>query len=205
MRKALKNYADFLFCEAPHTIRTINEPKEEIKDENNDINKQEEKGWWFSETNKSYDALQTTDCDIGFDETLEHINSFFEKHGPIDGIFAFSQGASLGSILCHISYTNNEKYKFIRFQFSILVAGFKSGQTQHDIYYDMNNKINIPSLHLIGKSDKVIPSEMGLKLTNYFVNPKIHLHDAGHFIPVNAESKNVYIEFLTEMSKNNIE
>jgi hypothetical protein len=199
LRKSLKNYADFVFCQAPHVLPNQNVQNEENK--LSELNLQEETGWWFSAFDKSYNALDITDCDTGFNETLEYINSLFEKQGPFHGIFAFSQGACLGSILSQISSTNNEKYNFIRFKFAILIAGFKSGQLMHDIYYDLDNKINIPSLHLIGTGDKVIPSDMALKLTNYFVDPKVHMHEGGHFIPVNAESKKSFIDFLTEMSK----
>ncbi len=54
---------------------------------------------------------------------------------------------------------------------------------------------------MIGTRDEIISSEMALNLTNYFVDPKVHMHDGGHFIPVNAESKKSFIDFLTEMSK----
>ncbi len=205
MRKSLKNYAEFIFCESPHIIpkqtKKDNESDQNEEKKLNELNLQEEKGWWFSFSDKSYDACQITDCDFGFTESLDYIDDLFKQQGPFDGIFAFSQGASFGSILCRLSFTNSEKYNFIRFKFAILVAGFKSGQIQHDIYYDLDNKINIPSLHLIGTSDKVISSEMSLKLTDYFSNAKVHMHDGGHFIPVNAESKSFYIDFLTEMNK----
>ena len=202
----MKNYAEFIFCESPHVIPKQNNDNENETCENEEKKLsepiiQEEKGWWFSRSDKSYNACEITDCDTGFNDTLDFINIIFQKQGPFDGIFSFSQGASLGSILSQISFSNNERFNFIRFKFAILVAGFKSGQKQHDIFYNLENKINIPTLHLIGNGDKVIPSDMSLTLTNYFVNPKIHMHEGGHFIPVNAESKIAYIDFLNEMNK----
>ena len=64
---------------------------------------------------------------------------------------------------------------------------------------DLDKKIDIDSLHVIGKSDKLVPYENALELTNYFVNSQTYLHELGHFIPNNTESKNVYCEFLKKM------
>lgn len=41
------------------------------------------------------------------------------------------------------------------FSFAILVAGFKSRSTPHDPLY--SKKISIPTLHVFGETDKVIP------------------------------------------------
>jgi len=93
----------------------------------------------------------------------------------------------------------DQKYKFINFKFAIIIAGFKSNQMNHNIYYDLNNKIKLSSLHLIGKEDKVIPEEMATKLTHYFESPQVFFHNSGHLIPVNAESKNAIFEFLNKI------
>ena len=201
LRKALKNQAEFVFCEAPHVVKD----KEEIKKEGVDGGSEVVKGWWFSKEDGSYDALETTDCQNGFEESLAYLDNVFETQGPFDGILAFSQGACLASILCRISQQNSSsqesvKFKFIKFKFAIIVAGFKSGQVQHEIYYDKYKKIDLPSLHVIGKADKVIPFEMSMALTEYFTNPSVFVHDLGHYIPVNAESKNAFTQFLTQFS-----
>jgi predicted esterase len=196
LRKILKNHVEFIFCEAPHQVPMS---PEENQDDNQDL-----RGWWFSSEKKTYDALDSTDCELGFDQTLEYVNTIFKTQGPFDGIFAFSQGACLGSILCRIS-TNNfdsgtkSKYEHIKFKFAILVAGFKSGQTAHSSYFNMDSKLEMPTIHVIGNTDKVIPCEMSESLTTYFMNPRILRHEGGHFIPVNSESKSIFVEFLNEM------
>lgn len=40
---------------------------------------------------------------------------------------------------------------------------------------------------------------MSQELTNYFSEPSIFIHELGHFIPVNAESKSAFVEFLNKM------
>ncbi len=90
-------------------------------------------------------------------------------------ILFYFEGACLAGMLCKISNENPEekKYKFISFKFAIIIAGFKSNQCQHSVFYDLNKKINIPSCHIIGKEDKVIPCEMASKLVEYFKSPKV--------------------------------
>jgi hypothetical protein len=99
LRKMLKSCAEFIFIDAPHLI-----PIEEEggQDDNND------RGWWFSQSNKCYKALEKTDCDFGFDETLKYIDSIFETKGPFDGIFTFSQ-----VILIYINNNSNNYLKLI--------------------------------------------------------------------------------------------
>ena len=191
LRKYLKNHADFVFCEAPHSLPKVSNV-EASTDEN-------EKGWWFSTPDKSYDAIEVTDCDSGFGETLDYINGVFKEKGPFDGILGFSQGGCLAAILSKISLDAQNTYEFIRFEFAIVVAGFKSNQRPHEIFYDSSNKIRMPSLHLIGNGDKVIPRDMATHLTSYFLDPEVFYHEAGHFIPVNAESKVAFVNFLSLM------
>lgn len=198
LRKYLKNHAEFIFCEAPHTIPK----KADSSDLDNNASSSEiEKGWWFSTTDKSYNALDVTECDSGFSEAIGFINEIFQTKGPFDGIFGFSQGGCLASILCKIAMNQENIYEFIRFKFAIIAAGFKSNQTQHNCFYDLNIKISLPTLHLIGNGDKVIPSDLSNNLTNYFLDPKILYHDGGHFIPVNAESKVAFVEFLSSLKQ----
>lgn len=39
---------------------------------------------------------------IGFSKTIELIEETFDKYGPFDGIFGFSQGACLVGLLCDL-------------------------------------------------------------------------------------------------------
>jgi len=189
LRKYLRNHAEFIFCEAPHVI-----PKRE--QDSGPSTDEIEKGWWFSAADRSY-TLDVTSCDDGFSETLKYINGIFETQGPFDGIFGFSQGGCLAGVLCKIASNQDSQFEYIRFNFAIIVAGFKSFQTQHEIFYNLNNKTNLPTLHVIGNADQVISREAATNLTNYFLDPKIFYHEAGHFIPVTAESKVAFVDFLS--------
>jgi hypothetical protein len=210
LRKTLKNLAELVYCEAPHDLGLkLNEPlNESKKDDNENLNNKQTKlddsqrGWWyksreFAERNKTH-LLE--DIDI----TLCHINNIFGSLGPFDGVWGFSMGGELATLLSKISIsntTNNElsQYKNIKFNFVIITASSKSSEPLLDFYYDLNKKIAVDSLHVIGKTDKLVPYENAIDLTNYFLNSQIYLHEFGHFIPNNSDSKNVYLEFLNKM------
>ncbi len=82
-------------------------------------------------------------------------------------IKGFSQGACLASILSKICADNlaseeSSQYKFIRFNFAIIVAGYRSRQSQHALFYDLEKRISIPTFQIYGNGDKV-------KIFDYFL------------------------------------
>lgn len=211
LRKSLKNYAEFVFCSAPHEIPS-GQDSEEANNTAVDGAVDEQRGWWFSRSDRSYNALETTDCDLGFQQSLEHINQVFRTQGPFDGVFAFSQGACFAAMLCKLAsdqeFDSNvrQKYDSIRFKFAVLVAGFKSGQSQHEMFFDklVDKRCKMPTMHVIGEVDKVISCEMSTSLLEYFENPTVFRHTGGHFVPVNAEAKNAFIEFFNRVTADKV-
>lgn len=181
LRKILKNQAEFVFIAAPNKIENV---------------EKEGLGWWFSKEDKSYNAHDVTDCDLGFNESLEVVANALAEQGPFDGILAFSQGSALLSIICALK--ENKDTRFENFKFAIFVAGFKSQQTTHQIYYE--TQINIPSLHVIGEDDKVIEKAMSEDLLKLYKNKVVLNHKGGHFVPATSAEKTVYINFLKNVS-----
>ena len=62
----------------------------------------------------------------------------------------------------------------------------------------------IPTLHIIGKDDKVIGTEMSEDLLTLFGTSKSQTlyHEGGHFVPAgNKTEKPTYIDFLTKMKE----
>ncbi len=51
----------------------------------------EERGWWFSRSERSFDAHEFSDCDDGFEEGARAVAEAWRKEGPFDGVMAFSQ------------------------------------------------------------------------------------------------------------------
>ncbi|CAF1257363.1 unnamed protein product [Adineta steineri] len=192
LRKVLKKHvAEFVYIDAPH-ILPVQDNITEDDTNTSASNRTNERGWWFSAADLTYDPLATTSCDRGFDESLKYVIKYInEQEVPFDGLLAFSQGAAFAVLL--LARLSSMKYPF---RFVILVASFRSGQEQHQSMYN-NLQIDLPNLHVIGINDRVIPCLMSETLANEcFKNAEILRHDGGHFVPTSSEAKLSYIQFL---------
>ena len=180
LRKSLKKYAEFTFVTAPNEIKSEEEEKQY--------------GWWFSTQDSSYDAHEYTETCVGLESSLQVVADSLEKEGPFDGILAFSQGASLLSIICALKEKNDER--FANFNFAIFVSGYKSRQSMHKEYYDVT--VNLPTLHVMGDTDKVIEKEMSVDLSELYEDKMVLEHKGGHFVPATSAEKAKYVEFLSK-------
>lgn len=76
------------------------------------------------------------------------------------------------------------------------MSGFRSVSSEHDLLY--LNKIDIPSLHVSGTTDKVIPHDMHLLLEDAFVDPVTFHHEGGHHLPATVDEKPTYKKFFED-------
>ncbi|XP_029641671.1 esterase OVCA2 isoform X4 [Octopus sinensis] len=102
-RKLLKNKVEFVFVSAPNKIPVNTDDGEH---EGKDIKDIDERGWWFSREDKYFHAQEETNCCIGYEQSIEMIKNVLKEQGPFDGLFGFSQGASLVSLLCGLREQN---------------------------------------------------------------------------------------------------
>lgn len=62
----------------------------------------------------------------------------------------------------------------------------------------------VPTLHVIGKDDKVIGTSMSEDLLSLFAVGKSQslYHEGGHFVPAGTKTeKPIYVEFLSKMKE----
>merc|ERR1711935_37385 len=177
-RKLLKKKCEYTFIDAPHII----------------ADGEEDRGWWFSTSDDNYMATEKSAIDTGFEATLNHVEQVLTEQGPFDGILAFSQGACLAAILCSIKNKRN-----LSFHWAILAAGYRSRTDQHAHYY--LDEIYVPTLHIIGESDQVIPRPMSDELLSAFdaESAKVARHEAGHILPTKGETKKQIVDFINEL------
>ena len=116
---------------------------------------EQEKGWWFSQPEKRYNALDRTDVCVGFDDSVKAVQEQVQLLGPFDGLLGFSQGACLAALLCALQQT--DKTSPFQFRFVILFAGFQSLLSQHtDLYCSL---IRCPaSIQLEKQMQSYLPS-----------------------------------------------
>ncbi|KAJ2536097.1 Family of serine hydrolases 3 [Coemansia sp. RSA 1933] len=83
-------------------------------------------------------------------------------------------------------------------KFAMFFAGFYPDMPQFEkLLVGGAEKINVPSLHMVGKNDAVVPMERGRELAERaFAEAVVMEHEGGHFVPCNAEWRGRYQEFL---------
>lgn len=182
LRKLLKREAEFFFVNAPHLITgdpgNLERPLE-----------LQERAWFFSRPDQTYKGTDTTDTCIGLEESIHFLEEVFKEQGPFDGILAFSQGACLLSII-----TANKRPSPIAYRFLIFVSGFKSLLSGHSATYPPS--IGVPSFHIFGETDAVIPQEMSQDLCQLYTNSIQYTHKGGHYVPASPDLRNSLRDFL---------
>ncbi|RXN20517.1 esterase OVCA2 [Labeo rohita] len=155
---------------------------------------EDQKGWWFSDVQaRSFNAQQECESSLGLEESIETVKTAVKDLGPFDGILGFSQGAALVAMLCAVQEQKLEAD--FNFRFAVLVAGFRSACSQHRRFYE-GPAITIPSLHVFGQDDRVIPEEMSRDLLPAFDGAQILIHPGGHFVPAASSHRQTYQDFL---------
>jgi pimeloyl-ACP methyl ester carboxylesterase len=117
--------------------------------------------------------------------------------GPrIDGIFGFSQGAALAGLLAGLRDSRPSPFWF---EFAIMVGGFTSDAPQHTDLF--RRKLTVPSVHVIGRADSVVPRPDSLLLAARFADPLVIEHSGGHIVPGDGAVTAPIAGFLAEISR----
>ena len=116
----------------------------------------------------------------GWERTRDWIVELLNAGPRIDGLFGFSQGAALTGLLAALR-ESPEAPPGLDFEFAIMVGGFTSFLPQHAGLFP--RPLVIPSVHVIGRSDGVVPRPDSLKLAGRFTDPLVLEHRGGHVIP----------------------
>jgi len=124
-------------------------------------------GWWH----EGFDGWERTR-----DWAIELVRA-----GPrFDGIFGFSQGAALAGLLTAVQESGGTPPGF-RLDFAIMVGGFTSDLPKHAGLFQ--HKLTTPSIHVIGRSDVIVPRRDSLRLAGRFADPLVLEHPGGHIVP----------------------
>jgi predicted esterase len=137
----------------------------------------------------------------GWERTRAAIVSAFEKEGPFDGIFGFSQGAALAGLLVGLRAPDGVRTRDqpLTFDFAILVSGFVSNDPAHASLYARKASYALPSLHIIGRSDGVVPPRDSSDLAARFGDPTVLEHPGGHVVASDPSTRADVRAFLDKM------
>ncbi|XP_062289358.1 esterase OVCA2 [Scomber scombrus] len=195
LRKLLKKQVELVYMSAPLSVQHVNSevPDKESGPGPGPGGDEDHRGWWFSDTQaRSFSAQQQCEESLGLDESVTAVIEAVKGQGPFDGILGFSQGAAFVAMLCSLQEQKLEP-EFC-FHFAILVAGFRSACKEHQQFYD--GPVQIPSLHVFGLEDRVIPDNMSRELLPSFQDPQVLTHPGGHFVPAASAHRQTYQDFL---------
>jgi predicted esterase len=143
-------------------------------------------GWWHGSTTQEPGELR------GWQRTRDWMLDVVAKQGPFDGVFGFSQGAALTGVLPGLLPS--------AFRFAIMTGGFCCVETEHQELFAKKDGYRIPSLHIIGRSDTVVPFAKSLVLARQFVSPVVLEHPGGHVIGATDSIREQVTAFLNEMA-----
>ncbi|MEZ0109690.1 pimeloyl-ACP methyl ester carboxylesterase [Catenulispora sp. EB89] len=126
-------------------------------------------GWWHSPAR-------------GWDRSRAWALDLFAAQPRFDGVFGFSQGAAMTGLLAGMRGAQlGDPQSPIAFDFAVMVGGFKNDAPEHAEIY--RSRFTVPSVHIIGHADRVIPPPESRDLAEQFVDPVILTHGGGHVVP----------------------
>jgi hypothetical protein len=121
----------------------------------------------------------------GWEKTRDWMVGFFDEQPPFDGVFGFSQGAALTSLLVGMRGIGGRSPEHgpLSFRFAVMVGGFRSDSSMHAQMYARAENYELPSLHIMGRSDSIVPIADSRVLAAQFSTALILEHSGGHVIP----------------------
>ncbi|KAJ2847319.1 Ovarian cancer-associated protein 2 [Coemansia brasiliensis] len=204
-RRSLKRVLDLTYVTAPHTATDFDLP-ENTKEESNGP----AAAWWNRSSNNPWHDVEVS---------VRFLNRTIQEQGPFDAVVGFSQGAGMAAILlalvqaahCRQSINDPELQTLVGElsgcpppRFALLFAGFYPDFKQFDsLVCGDQGPIQVPSLHVVGRQDAIVPMDRGLQLAAQgFVSAQIEEHEGGHFMPSNAAWRKRYQQFIEQVLLN---
>jgi pimeloyl-ACP methyl ester carboxylesterase len=89
----------------------------------------------------------------------------------------------------------------LSFEFAIMAGGFRSDSPRHAGLYARRPSYELPSLHIIGNADSVVPKTDSKALARQFTAPVVLEHPGGHVIASGAPVRARVTQFCREMAQ----
>ncbi len=166
-------------------------------------------GWWHAVSSAELSSRGNpgvTPSSVhysGWEKTRAYLIRVFAEMGPFDGVFGLSQGAALTGLLVGLRAPDGKPTARtpLAFDFAIMVGGFPSQDVVLARLYEGRASYNMPNLHIIGRSDTIVPSWRSYELASKFNRPVILEHGGGHVIATTPEVRQGVWAFLEARRK----
>lgn len=134
----------------------------------------------------------------GWEATEVAITSAMEQHAPIDGLLSFSQGACCAAVYAVKAKLSS---KLPKPQFVVFISGFLP-RDETWAKEMVEARIDVPTLHVFGEKDMIIPSEKSKLLQNICDNAQELQHSGGHFVPTcNGQVRQDVRKFFSQQAE----
>ncbi|TDL16828.1 hypothetical protein BD410DRAFT_794926 [Rickenella mellea] len=194
--RELEDEIEFVYIDAPHYVLPVDPPNISGLGWTSEPDTFELdascaiRAWWL-------DLYGMTDSHSAI-ESLHYMRRILEEQGPFDGIIGFSQGATLAALLTgYLEYSNiNPKFACIDhppFSLGIFISGYIAQSPATPLPKIMRT----PSLHIIGVNDVVVLPQHSKDLSRRFSQPRVEIHEGGHWIPRKPSWRRFFINYLT--------
>jgi pimeloyl-ACP methyl ester carboxylesterase len=132
----------------------------------------------------------------------DYFASQFASQEPFDGVLGFSQGAALTSLLVGLRAADGPlgDQRPLSFDFAMMIGGFKCDSPEFAHLYAARENYRLPSLHIMGESDVIVPAADSRVLAAQFDSPVVLTHPGGHVIPSTPDIKREVGSFLSKMA-----
>jgi predicted esterase len=140
--------------------------------------------WW---------ASRNGDHCEGLDESLQMLKELWQSE-RFEGILGFSQGARVAHLLAVLA---NQENAFPGLQYIILVSGYDAPLP---LSWTIESPLDLPSLHVWGRTDKLITPQQSQTVMKHYRNAQYHEHHGGHHVPMRAADVEVYVNFIIKES-----
>jgi hypothetical protein len=153
-------------------------------------------GWWHGNFSSYREGFR------GWRRTRDWLTQMFAGEPRFDGVFGFSQGAALVGLLPGLRAPGGRPAEDtpLTFDFAIAVGGFLSRAPEHEPILAARAGYQLPSLHIMGTSDRIVPAADSRVLAERFPSPVVLEHTGGHIIPGIPPIRAKVGEFLRDMA-----
>lgn len=162
-------------------------------------------GWWHAVDTPNSSPREDPGVSgsrhyLGWGRTHEWLATLFAEQGPFDGVLGFSQGAALTGLLAGLRAPsgNATAERPVQFDFAVVISGFPSVDPDHAQLYQSKDSFDVPSLHIVGRNDFLVPPPLSFDLASRFTSPVILEHAGGHIITGTAEVRAGYRQFIED-------
>ncbi|EEH59203.1 uncharacterized protein MICPUCDRAFT_56871 [Micromonas pusilla CCMP1545] len=144
--------------------------------------------WWDASRDDRDGSLRY----VGDDASVAFVERVAREDGPFDGVVGFSQGATFAGLLAAIGAVDGRgPFAAVSAEappvFAILLSGMLARTSEAAATYaeakDSPRHASIPTMHVIGAADRVMPPALSERLASEFADPVIVTHERGHVVP----------------------